>query len=155
MPDNNTTPQKTTGSGAKVSISTDGTTFQEFGSVSSVSMPTMSRGTVDVTDLNSYEDNDKFKEYLADFVEGGDLVTNGFFLAGDEGQAAAETAFYGDNPVWIRIVLPAKIGKTFTAKGIPTSYQPLGDIDPSNGIGFSFTVKVTAKPTLAATTQGG
>ena len=63
------TPSKATGSGTKAFISTDGTAFQEFASVTKLGGPSMSRGTVDVTDMNSFSNNNQFKEFLNDFIE--------------------------------------------------------------------------------------
>lgn len=149
MPDPNV--NKSTGSGASASISTDsGSTWKSFGAVSGITGPTMTRGTVDVSTLNSYSSNDKMKEFLPDFVEGGDCTINGFYTADDEGRTTAETAFYGDSEVQIKIVLPTRIGKTYTLTGIPTSYQCFGEISPSAGIAYSVTVKLTKKPTVAA-----
>lgn len=145
------TPVKSTGAGVTVSISTDGSTYTQFGSVSSVGGPSMSRGTIDVSDLNSYSGNNKFKEYLPDFVEGGDVKVNGWFLSSDAGRDAADTAFYGDNEVYIKIVFPTKIGKTAILQGVPTGYEVFGELTPSGGIAYSFTVKLTHKPTISAT----
>lgn len=147
------TPKKSTGSGTKASISTDGgASYKEFASITKISPPGMTRGTVDVTDLNSYENNDQMKEFLTDFIEGEDMSIEGYAKSTDEGRDAAETAFYAGIAVFIKIILPAAIGKTMIVIGVITSYKPIGDIDPSTGIAFSMSLKPTAKPTLAATT---
>lgn len=147
------TPKKSTGSGTKASISTDGgTSYKDFASITKISPPGMTRGTVDVTDLNSYENNDQMKEFLTDFIEGEDMSIEGYVKSTDEGRDAAETAFYAGTAVFIKIILPAAIGKTMTVNGVITSYKPIGDIDSSTGIAFSMSLKPTAKPTLAATT---
>ena len=42
----------------------------------------MSRGTIEVTDMNSYATNNQFKEYLGDFIEADEMETPegvGFF----------------------------------------------------------------------------
>lgn len=145
------TPKKATGSGVSAEISADGTTYSKFASVTKISPPDMSRGTVDVTDMNSFADNDQMKEFLADFIEAGDMTVEGYFLETDAGRTAFETAFYNGSTVYLRINLPAAIGKSLTVCGIPTAYQPIGDIDSSNGIPFSCGIKPTKKPTLAAT----
>lgn len=143
---------KATGSGVKASISTDGSTFKEFASITKISPPSMSRGTVDVTDMNSYANNDQMKEFLADFIEGEEMNIEGFVKKTDDGRDLAEDAFYSGGEVTIKIVLPAVLGKTMTVKGLLTSYQPIGDIAPDAGIAFKLGLKPTSKPTLAATT---
>lgn len=144
--------KKATGSGTTAAISTDGTTFKTFASVTNLAPPNMTRGTVDVTDMNSYSNNDQFKEYLGDFIEGDEMNIEGFFISGDEGREAAETAFYSGGEVQIRIVLPAVLGKTMTVTGIITTYRPIGDINTSDGIKFSIAVKPTRKPVMSAAT---
>lgn len=145
------TPEKATGSGTKASISTDGQTYKEFASITKLGPPSMSRGTVDVTDMNSYENNDQMKEFLTDFIEADEMSIEGFAKKTDEGRDAAESAFYAGSIVHIKIVLPAAIGKTMIVKGLITSYRPIGDISSNAGIAFSMGIKPVAKPTMEAT----
>lgn len=149
MADTNT-PNKATGSGTKASISTDGTTYKEFASITKIGPPNMSRGTVDVTDMNTYENNDQMKEFLTDFIEADEMTIEGFAKKTDEGRDAAEAAFYAGDIVYIKIVLPAAIGKAMIIKGLMTSYRPIGDISSDAGIAFSMGIKPVAKPTLEA-----
>ena len=144
------TPEKATGSGTKASISTDGQSYKEFASITKIGPPSMSRGTVDVTDMNSYENNDQMKEFLTDFIEADEMSIEGFAKKTDDGRDAAETAFYAGTIVYIKIVLPAAIGKTMIVKGLMTSYRPIGDISSDAGIAFSMGIKPVAKPTLEA-----
>ena len=147
-----TTPTKATGSGTKAYISTDGSTYNEFASVTKLGGPSMSRGTVDVTDMNSFSDNDQFKEFLVDFIEADEIPIEGFVKGTDAGRSAAETAFYAGTMVYIKIVLPTTIGKTMICQGIITKYQPIGDISTDAGIAYAISVKPIAKPTLGTTT---
>ena len=144
------TPKKATGSGTKASISTDGSTFKNFASITRVGPPNMSRGQVDVTDLNSFENNDQMKEFLPDFIEADEMSIEGFHKTGDEGREAAETAFYNATEVTVKIILPAAIGKTMTVVGHITAYRPVGDIGSDAGIAFSMSIKPSKKPALAA-----
>lgn len=146
------TPKKSTGSGSKVAFSTDGTTYKDFGSVTSVAPPSMSRDTVDATDLNSYYSNNQFKEHLADFIDADTLTVEGHYLAGDEGREAAATAFYSGSECYIKITTPKAIGKVYTYKGIPTALRDLTDINTGAVIGFSFGIKPTAKATVTTGT---
>lgn len=144
------TPKKATGSGTKASISTDGSTFKNFASITRIGPPNMSRGTVEVTDLNSFENNDQMKEFLPDFIEAEEMSIEGFHKTTDEGRELAETAFYNASEVTVKIVLPAAIGKTMTVVGHITAYRPVGDISSDSGIAFSMSIKPNKKPALSA-----
>lgn len=144
------TIDKMTGSGVTASISTDGTTYSQFASVTSITPPNMTRATVDVTDLNSYSNNDQFKEFLSSFIEGEEIQISGFFRAADAGRAAAETAFYAGTSCYIKLYFPAPVNKDWVCRGVPTSYQQVGEITADAGIPFRFGVKPTAKPTMTA-----
>lgn len=145
-------PKKATGSGTKASISTDGQTYKQFASVTKLGPPNMSRGTVDVTDMNSFENNDQMKEFLTDFIEAEDMSIEGYVKSTDEGREMAETAFYAGTEVYIKIGLPAAIGKSMVVKGLMTAYRPIGDISTDAGIAYSMSIKPVAKPALTATT---
>lgn len=145
-------PEKATGSGTKASISTDGQTYKQFASVTKLGPPNMSRGTVDVTDMNSFETNNQMKEYLTDFIEAEEMPIEGYVKATDEGREMAETAFYAGTEVYIKIDLPAAIGKSMVVKGLMTAYRPIGDISTDAGIAYTMSIKPNAKPTLTATT---
>lgn len=144
-------PKKATGSGTKASISIDGQTYKKFASVTKLGPPNMSRGTVDVTDMNSFEDNDQMKEYLTDFIEAEEMSIEGYVKNEDEGRTVAEEAFYAGTKVYIKIDLPAAIGKSMVVTGLMTSYRPIGDISTDAGIAYSMSIKPNAKPTLTAT----
>lgn len=145
-------PKKTTGSGTKAFFSADGTRYQLFASLTKLSPPSMSRGTVEVTDMNSYQDNDQFKEYLGDFIEADELNIEGYFVKDDAARDSLEAAFYSGEEVYIKIQLPPLIGKSMIVKGIITKYQPIGEISTDSGIGFSTSVKPNSKPTMETTT---
>ena len=147
------TPDKATGSGTKALISTDGSTFQKFASVTKLSMPKLTSGTVDVTDLNIYEDNDQMKEFLGDFIEADEVSIEGFVKKTDPGRTAAETAFYSGSIVSVKVVLPPAIGQTMLVNGILTSYQPIGDVDAETGLKYAIGLKPTAKPAMSATSE--
>lgn len=144
-------PKKTTGSGTKALISADGKTYVEFASVSKISPPSMSRSTADVTDMNSYFDNDQFKEFLGSFIEGDEMSIEGYFVIGDEGREALENAFYSGDECYVKIQLPPTIGKSMIVRGIVTKYQPIGEITPDNGIAFSTSIKPNGKAQLIDT----
>lgn len=111
----------------------------------------MSRSTVDVSDMNSYEDNDQFKEYLGNFIEGDNVDIEGYFIKDDAGRNALETAFYAGTECCIKIQLPPVIGQDMVVKGVLVTYRPIGEISTDAGIAFSASIKPTGKPTMSAT----
>lgn len=145
------TPRKTTGSGTKAFFSTDGSKYDLFASITKVSPPSMSRGTVKVSDMNSYEDNDQFNEYLVDFIEGDNIDIEGYFIKDDAGRNALEAAFYEGTECYIKIQLPPVIGQDMVVKGVLVTYRPLGEISTDAGIAFSASIKPNGKPTMSAT----
>lgn len=145
-------PKKTTGSGTKAFFSADGQTYKLFASITKIGPPSMSRGTVEVTDMNSYEDNDQFKEFLGDFIEADEMNIEGYFVKDDEGRNALESAFYSGEECYVKIQLPTVIGKDMIVKGIVTKYQPIGDISTDAGISFSVSIKPNGKPSMTDTT---
>lgn len=151
------TPRKTTGSGTKAFFSTDGSQYDLFASITKVSPPSMSRGTVKVSDMNSYEDNDQFNEYLVDFIEGDNIDIEGYFIKDDAGRNALEAAFYAGTECYIKIQLPPVIGQDMVVRGILVTYRPIGEISTDAGIAFSASIKPNGKPTMSATvvSEGG
>lgn len=144
-------PKKTTGSGTKAFFSADGKDYTLFASITKIGPPSMSRGTVEVTDMNSYSDNDQFKEYLGDFIEADEMNIEGYFVKGDDARDALESAFYSGEECYVKIQLPPVIGKSMIVKGIITKYQPIGDISTDSGIAFSTSIKPNSKPQMADT----
>lgn len=140
-------PKKGTGAGTKISFSTDGSAYTQFASVSKITPPAFSRETQDVTDLNSFEENDQFKEHVGGFIEADEMSIDGFFVKSDAAREAAEAAFYSNEEVYLKITMPAFIGKTVTVKGIITKYQPFGELTPDGGVAFSLSIKPNSKPT--------
>lgn len=146
------TPTKSTGSGTKAYASADGTTYSLFASVSKLGPPELTRNTVDVTDLNSYEDNDQMKENVVDFIEPGDLTIEGFYKSADAGKALVETAFWNGSVIYIKIVLPSMFstGRVYACR--VTGFREIGEISSDAGIPFSATFKILQRPTTVSTT---
>lgn len=149
-----TKPTKTTGSGTKAFFSDDGSTYKEFASITKITPPSMSRGTVEVTDMNSYESNNQFKEFLGDFIEADEMSLEGYFLGTDAGRESLEAAFYAGTECYIKVQLPPVIGQDMVVKGVLTKYQAFGEISTSAGIAFSTSIKPNSKPTLSKTADG-
>ena len=144
-------PKKTTGSGTKAFFSTDGQTWKLFASISKITPPSYNRGTVEVTDMNSYESNNQFKEFLGDFIEADEMGIDGYFVKNDEGRAALESAFYSGEECYVKVQLPPAIGQDMIVKGILTKYQPMGEISTTAGIAFTMSMKPNGKATMTDT----
>lgn len=148
-------PKKTTGSGTKAFFSTDKTEWKEFASISKISPPSMSRGTVEVTDMNSYENNNQFKEYLGDFIEADEMTMEGYFVKDDAGRTALEDAFYSGTACYVKVQLPPAIGQDMIVTGVLTKYQPMGEISTTAGIPFTMSMKPNGKPEMVDTPAAG
>lgn len=144
-------PKKTTGSGTKAFFSIDKTTWLEFASVSKITPPAMSRGTIEVTDMNSYETNNQFKEYLGDFIEADEMTIEGYFVKDDAGRNALEEAFYSGEECYVKVQLPPVIGQDMIVTGVLTKYQPMGEISTTAGIAFTMSMKPNGKAEMTAT----
>lgn len=147
-------PEKTTGSGTKAFFSKDKATWKQFASVSKITPPTMSRGTIEVTDMNSYHDNNQFKEYLGDFIEADEMTIEGYFVKNDEGRAALEECFYSGEECYVKVQLPPAIGKDMIVTGVLTKYQPMGEISTTAGIAFTMSMKPNGKAEMTDTPAG-
>lgn len=145
------TPKKTTGSGTKAFFSKDKTTWKEFASVSKITPPSMSRGTVEVTDMNSYATNNQFKEYLGDFIEADEMTIEGYFVKDDAGRADLEECFYSGEECYVKIQLPPAIGQDMIVTGVLTKYQPMGEISTTAGIAFTMSMKPNGRAELTDT----
>ena len=148
-------PKKTTGSGTKAFFSKNKTTWKEFASVSKITPPSMSRGTVEVTDMNSYASNNQFKEYLGDFIEADEMTIEGYFVKDDAGRADLEECFYSGEECYVKVQLPPAIGQDMIVTGVLTKYQPMGEISPTAGIAFTMSMKPNGKAEMKATESSG
>ena len=144
-------PKKTTGSGTKAFFSKDNTNWKEFASVSKITPPSMSRGTIEVTDMNSYASNNQFKEYLGDFNEADEMTNEGYFVKDDAGRAHLEECFYSGEECYVKVQLPPAIGQDMIVKGVLTKYQPMGEISTTAGIAFTMSMKPNGKATMTDT----
>ena len=146
-------PKKTTGSGTKAFFSKDKQTWKEFASVSKITPPSMSRGTIEVTDMNSYESNNQFKEYLGDFIEADEMTIEGYFVKDDAGRSDLEACFYSGEECFVKVQLPPVIGQDMIVTGVLTKYQPMGEISPTSGIAFTMSMKPNKRAEMVDTTK--
>ena len=114
--------------------------------LTSISGPTESMDTIDVTSHNS---PDAYREFIAGIRDGGDISIEGNFIKTDTtGQIAIHNDFQtGTKRAWI-IKLPGWSGGSpqISGNGFITSFSL--NFPYEDKIGFSATIKLTGKPTL-------
>lgn len=114
--------------------------------LTSISGISMSAETIDVTALDS---EGGYREYLSSFKDGGEVPISGFFDFEDEGQQALMDDFNNETKSEYTIEFPTAIGAKWTFSGVVTAYETTAEV--GNAVGFSATIKVSGKPTLAST----
>lgn len=102
----------------------------------------LSRDTIDTT---NHDVEGGYKTFLGGLREGGDVSLEGHFL-NDAGQQALEDNLQGDLPESCVVTFPG--GGTWSFSGLVTAFETTAPMDGL--IGFSCTVKVSGRPTLAA-----
>ncbi len=115
--------------------------------LTSISGPNETMDTIDVT---SHDSPDAYREFIAGIRDGGDISIEGNFIKADTtGQIALHTDFQaGTKRSWV-IKLPGWSGGTpqISGNGFITAFSTSFPFEDK--IGFSATIKVTGKPTLA------
>lgn len=117
----------------------------------SISGPSQSRDTIELT---SHDSPDKFREFVAGPISGGEVSIEGNLIVGDTlGQIALHTDMQDGTKRDCFIVLPMGVGAALSfealAKGFESSY-------PNDGkIGLSGSLQVTGKPTLLTVQSAG
>lgn len=119
------------------------------GSLTSINAPELTAETTDVTALDN---QDGYKEFLGGFKDGGEVAVEGFMDGTDEGQQTMHDAFEGQEAHACKIVFPEAIGKTWRFNGVISKFKS-GDASLTDALKFSASVKVSGKPTLAASAQ--
>ena len=116
-----------------------GNTDVAVGGLKSISGIDVNADEVEVTDMGN---TDGYREYLPGFKDGE-----------DDGQDRMYELLESGDVVDCKIQFPAKIGKTWSFKAGVTKFTTSADVD--DAITFEATLKVSGKPTLAATTASG
>lgn len=119
---------------------------QAVGGLSSIGGVEVSSETTDVTALDN---TSGYKEYLGGFKDGGEVPLEGFLDGTDKGQEAMYAAMEDQGEHRFSVVFPTAIGKTWTFSGIVTKFATSAAV--GDAVKFSSSIKVTGKPTLAAT----
>ena len=124
-----------------------GNTAKTVGGLSSIDGVSVSSDEVEVTSLDNA---DGYREYLQGFKDGGEVPLSGFLDGADDGQAELYTLLESGAVTAMSIVFPAAIGKTWSFNAFVKEFTTSVDVD--GAITFDVTVRVSGKPTLAATT---
>lgn len=118
----------------------------------SIGGPGISVETVDLTSHDSLAAASGFREFVAGLRDGGDVSIEGNFIPGDTaGQRAFITDMKAGTIREVIITGPSGAGFTWTFNAIATAYEPSYPFDGK--LGFTATLKVTGKPTLAIGTS--
>ena len=120
------------------------------GSLKSISGIEISADTLDVSDLGN---STGYREFLQGFKDAGEVALSGFYDGDDVGQAEVFTIIESGEVVDCSIVFPTAIGKTWSFKAVVTKFATSADLD--DAVTFEASLKVSGKPTLAATQSTG
>lgn len=124
-----------------------GNTAKTVGGLSSIDGIKVSSEEVDITSLDN---SDGYREYLQGFKDGGEVPLSGFLDGADDGQDELYTLLESGTVTPMSIIFPAAIGKTWSFNAFVKEFTTSVDVD--GAITFDVTVRVSGKPTLAATT---
>ncbi len=118
------------------------------GGLTSINGIDINADSIDVSDLSN---TTGYKEKLPGWKDVSDLTASGFMDGEDEGQDELYTLLASGNVVDCSIVLPAKIGKTWSFKAGVIRFST--SIDVNDAVKFDMTLAVSGQPVLAATQQ--
>jgi predicted secreted protein len=106
--------------------------------------------TIDVTTLDS---SNGYREFVASFKDGGEVSVSGFFIPGNGGQVALETAFESGVSDVYTITFPASMAASWLFNGVVTKIMTAAQI--GEVIPFEATIKISGKPVLGVTASTG
>lgn len=124
-----------------------GNAAKTVGGLSSIDGVSVSSDEVEVTSLDN---TDGYREYLQGFKDGGEVPLSGFLDGADDGQDELYTLLESGAVTAMSIVFPAAIGKTWSFNAFVKEFTTGVDVD--GAITFEVTLRVSGKPTLAAST---
>ena len=123
-----------------------GASAKTVGGLTSIDGIKVSGDEVDVTALDN---NTGYREFLQGFKDGGEVPLSGFLDGADEGQDELYSLLDSGTVTPMAIIFPTAIGKTWSFNAFVKEFSTGVDID--GAITFDATVRVSGKPTLAAT----
>jgi len=125
----------------KRSDMTSSPAFTEIGEINTITGPSMSRTTIDVTTLDS---TGGYREFITGFRDGGTVVLNMNFTRTT--YEAMMTDFDSDDVVDYQLVLPDSAATTFNIAALVTEL-PL-DVPTDDKITANVTLKISGQVTL-------
>lgn len=128
--------------GTKLSIGLDATA-KDIGKLTSISSPSITQETIDVTTLSS---DGEYRDFIGGFKDGGEVSASGFFVPDDEGQKAVWDALASSTVEDFKITFPEAMGASWSFKGVVTAFQTTAELEEA--ISFEITIKVSGAPTL-------
>lgn len=114
-----------------------------IGDLSSIGSPSITQEELDVTTLDS---EGGYREVIAGFKDPGEVPISGFFVPSDLGQADVYAALESGDIQDFEIIYPAKLGTSWSFKGIITAFNVTAETE--DAIGFEATIRVSGKPSL-------
>lgn len=123
-----------------------GASAKTVGGLTSIDGIKVSGDEVDVTALDN---NTGYREFLQGFKDGGEVPLSGFLDGDDAGQDELYSLLESGTVTPMAIIFPTAIGKTWSFNAFVKEFSTGVDID--GAITFDVTVRVSGKPTLAAT----
>lgn len=123
-----------------------GASAKTVGGLTSIDGIKVSGDEVDVTALDN---NSGYREFLQGFKDGGEVPLSGFLDGADTGQDELYSLLESGAVTPMAIIFPSAIGKTWSFNAFVKGFSTGVDID--GAITFDVTVRVSGKPTLAAT----
>lgn len=136
------TTEAAIGYGSSLERSSDGTSsgvFSSVGEVLSISLPSLSKDTVDATHMESA---DAFREYIPGLKDGGEVSVEVNLVPGSATTTAALADFASDVVGYYKIIFPDDTEWAFAA--ICTGFE--GEAPLDDKMTATFTYKVTGKP---------
>lgn len=117
----------------------------------SLSAPSLSADSVDVTTMDSANG---YREFIQGMRDAGEISVEGIFYPGDtNGQMGLISDFNTGLLQTFVLSFPSAMGASWTFTGIVTGFE--GDIPMDDKVGFTSTIKISGKPTLAVTASTG
>lgn len=140
---------KSRGVGTTLQIGT-GNTAKTVGGLNSIDGISVSAEEVDVTALDN---STGYREFLQGFKDGGEISLGGYLDGTDTGQNEMYTLLESGTVTDMAIIFPTAIGKTWSFTAFVKEFSTSIDVD--GAVEFAATLRVSGKPTLAATGSGG
>lgn len=115
--------------------------------ITSLSAPSLSADSVDVTTMDSANG---YREFIQGLRDAGEVSVEGLFYPGDaNGQVGLITDFNAGTLQTFVLTFPSAMGASWSFSAIVTGFE--GDIPMDDKVGFTATLKISGKPTLAVT----